>query len=279
MRLQAGIRVERAIRAVKRKPLVGRASMLGRLPLVAGKRDPTSRALARALRTTGLGRIPDEERAWIGRIEARRRELAADDTALPPAFEPGSKGSAGAWFATIDEPVPIGAIARLFSIPPAWGVFQMRLVRELAPRSCLELCTGLGLSAAYQTAALELNGAGALTTLEGARAWGAIAQDGLSALGLAGRGEVRLGVIEETLPQVARHVAPIDYAFLDADHSEQATLEHFDVILPHLSTHAVVVLDDIGRSEEMMRAWRAISRRERVRASLALGRLGLVTIG
>jgi hypothetical protein len=252
--------------------------MVGRLPRLIGRRDTTSRALARALRTTGLGRIPDEEREWIARIDARRRELADDRTALPPGFEPGSKGVAAAWFANIEEPVPIWAIARLFSIPPAWGVFQMRLVRELAPKSCLELGTGLGISAAYQAAALELNGAGALTTLEGARTWGAIAEQGLSALGLAERSQVRLGVIDDILPQVARQMAPIDYAFLDADHSEEATVEHFDMICPHLSPEAVVLLDDIKRSEEIGRAWEAIGSREHVSTSIALGRMGVVAI-
>jgi predicted O-methyltransferase YrrM len=250
--------------------------MIGRLPRLAGRRDPTSRAIARALRTTALGRIPAEERDWIGRIEQRRRELIVDETALPPGFEPGGHGDAPTWLASIKQPVPVWAVARLFSIPPTWGMFQMRLVRELAPRSCLELGTGLGLSAAYHAAALELNGAGRLTTLEGAQAWGAVAEQSLSGLGLAGRAQLRIGAIDDTLPELARRMAPIDYAFLDADHSEQATLEHFDAILPHLSPGAVVLLDDITLSEGMGRAWKAVSRRERASARLAVGRMGVV---
>jgi predicted O-methyltransferase YrrM len=260
-----------------KSPLYGRASMVGRLPRLAGRCDPTSRGLARALRTTALGRIPDEEREWIGRIEARRRELAAEETAVRPGFKPGSTGGAAAGFATVGKPVPISGILALFSIPPAWGVFQMRLIRELAPKSCLELGTGLGVSAAYQAAALELNGTGTLTTLEGAHAWGAVAEEGLEALGLAGRGEVRLGAIDDTLPEVARRIAPIDYAFLDADHSEEATREHFEIILPHLSPGAVVLLDDITWG--MRQAWKAISRRGRISACLALGRMGVVAVG
>ncbi len=71
---------------------------------------------------------------------------------------------------------------------------------------------------------------------------------------------------------------PIDYAFLDADHTEEATCEHFDILLPHLSPGAVVLLDDIMLSTGMRRAWRAIRRRERVSASLALGRMGVVAV-
>jgi predicted O-methyltransferase YrrM len=252
--------------------------MAGQWPRLARRRDPTSRAVARALHTTALGRVPREERKWIGRIEARRRQLAADQTGVPPGFQPGAKGRSAAWLASIDVPVPVWAIARLFSIPPAWGVFQLRLARELAPASCIELGTGLGLSTAYQAAALELNGRGTLATLEGAQAWAAIAEEGLSTLGLAKRGEVRLGPIDDTLPEVARQMAPIDYAFLDADHSEEATLEHLEVILPHMSPQAVVLLDDITRDEEMRRAWTTISRRDYVTTSLPLGRMGVVVI-
>jgi predicted O-methyltransferase YrrM len=252
--------------------------MVGRLPRLASRRDLTSSALARALRTTALGVIPASEREWIGRIEARRWELGADETAVPPGFEARSKtGTAGR--RAIEQPVAIQGISALFSIPAAWGVLQMRLVRELAPESCLELGTGLGLSAAYQAAALELNGAGRLTTLEGAHAWGAVAEQGLAALGLAHRGEVRLGAIDDTLPEVARRAAPIEYAFLDADHTEEATCEHFDIIVPRLSSGAVVLLDDITLSREMRRAWKAIRRRERVLASLDLGRMGVVMVG
>jgi predicted O-methyltransferase YrrM len=278
MRFPTRAQGDRAIRSVTRNPLYGKASMVGRLPRLSLRRDPTSRALVRALRTAALGWTPHEEREWIVRIEARRRELAADKTAVPPGFEAGSKGSPAVRPATVEEPVPIWGISAMFSIPSAWGVFQMRLIRELAPESCLELGAGLGVSAAYQAAALELNGTGKLTTLEGARAWAAIAEEGLSALGLAGRGEVRPGPIDDTLPEVAPLIAPIDYAFLDADHTEEATRDHFDITLPHLSPGAVVLLDDITTSREMSRAWKTIRRRERVSASLALGRMGLVAV-
>jgi hypothetical protein len=268
----------RVLRRVAGSPLYGRALMLIRLPRLARKRDPTSRALVRALRTTALGRTPSDERDWIGRIESRRRELATDRSAVPPGFKPGSKGGAPAWFAPIEGPVPIWGISVLFSIPCTWGVFQMRLVRELAPKSCLELGTGLGVSAAYLAAALKLNGAGMLTTLEGAHAWGAVAEQGLSALGLDGRAEVRLGPIDDTLARVLEQIAPIDYAFLDADHTEEATLHHFDMLLPHVSRGGLVVLDDITFSIGMWRAWNAIRGRERVSTSLALGRMGVVAV-
>jgi predicted O-methyltransferase YrrM len=262
------------MRAVLKRPLYERALMAGRLPRVAGRRHPTSRALARTLLTSALGRLPVEEREWIDRVEARRRELADDRTVVPLGLEGNQQAAPGGG----DDSAPISAIAGFLSIPPRWGRFLLRLVRELAPQSCLELGTGLGISTAYQAAALELNGSGRLTTLESAPNYAAIAEHGLSALGLAARARVEVGPIDDTLPDILARAAPIDFAYLDADHTEEATVRHFDAVLPHLSAGAIVVLDDISFTSEMWNAWIAIGRRDRVSTSLALNRMGVVAV-
>ena len=138
-------------------------------------------------------------------------------------------------------------------------MFLIRLVRELAPVTSLELGTGLGISSAYQAAGLELNGRGELTTLEGARAWAEVAEQGLSSLGLAERCRVEVGPIDETLEPVLNRIAPIDYAYLDADHSEEATVKHFEAVLPHMARGGVVVLDDVAFSWDMWQAWTRIT--------------------
>ncbi len=259
-------------------PLLTRAGMAGKVPRLAARRDRTSRAVARALGSTALGLGGGGERPWIDRIEARRAELELERTAVSPDFDPASEGVTASWFEGIEGPVPIWGIARMFSIPATWGAFLLRLIRELSPRSCLELGTGLGLSAAYQAAALELNDSGLLVTLEGAQAWAVVAEQGLDELGLAGRARVERGSIDDVLPPLAAELAPIDYAFLDADHSEKATVKHFEFVLPHLAPGAVVLLDDITHSEDMARAWAAIGNNERASASMALGRMGVVAI-
>ena len=260
------------------RSLLIRMGMLGRMARVGARRDRSSRAVARALGTNALGLTSRRERDWIHRIEARRNELSYERTTVQPEFPPESTGVTGSWFAAIDGPVPIWGIARMFSIPPSWGTFLLRLIRELSPRSCLELGTGLGLSAAYQAAALELNGSGSLTTMEGAAGWAAVAAQGLDDLGLGERARVEVGAIDDLLPELAARLDPIDYAFLDADHSVQATLEHFEVLLPHLSPGATVLLDDIAQSDEMRRAWMSIGASRRAATSLSLGRMGVVTI-
>lgn len=62
------------------------------------------------------------------------------------------------------------------SLPPPWCLLLMQLVRELAPRFCVELGTAFGISTAYQATAPELNGSGKLATFEGSAAWGELAE-------------------------------------------------------------------------------------------------------
>jgi predicted O-methyltransferase YrrM len=224
--------------------------MAASVPRAPSHPQPAARALRGALWTTALGRIPPEERAWAARIEARRAEIAPPETS---GFVHG------------------------MSISPVWGRFLMRMVRRFTPRSCVELGTAFGISAAYQAAALELNGAGTLTTLERDQALAGVAEEGLARLRLP-RASVRLGPINASLDSLVGEADPIDYAFLDADHTEQATLSHFAALLPHLREGAVVVLDDVNWSDEMRRAWGAIRTEPRVSASLGLRRMGIAII-
>jgi predicted O-methyltransferase YrrM len=153
----------------------------------------------------------------------------------------------------------------------------MRLVRELRPQSCLELGTGIGISASYEAAAMDLNGVGRLITLDGSAEWAAVAEEGLSSLRL-GRVEFTVGPIAGTLPDALARAEPVDYAFVDAEHTEEATMGYFESIVPHMSPQGAMVFDDIPWNREMRRAWRRIARDERVCAAFALGRMGVAVI-
>jgi predicted O-methyltransferase YrrM len=277
LRPAASYAIAAAIRTTIKSPLYDRAAMLGRLPRLAARRDPTSRALTHAVRGAAFNRLRADEQEWVARIDARRSELAADVSMVRPDFEPASAREREL-FRHGGEPAPIWGIAELFSVSWVWGEFLLRLVRELSPRSGVELGTALGLSTAYQAAALQLNGAGTLTTFEGARAWAAVAVQGLSRLGLADRATVEVGAIDESLPGALETIGPVDYAFLDADHTEEATVKHFDTIARHMAPGGVAVLDDIAFSVGMSRAWHTIRRRDRVADGIALGRMGILSV-
>ena len=252
-----------------------RAQLSAPLARLAAERNPAARPLRRALAITLADRISTPERAWIDRIEARRGRLLADREATAGAFDPGTQGRDGLFSGGGGE-TTVGAAAEMMSLSRPWCTLLMRIVRELRPTSCVELGSGLGISGAYQAAALELNGAGRLVTMEGSEPMAAIARETFDSLGLGSIGLV-VGPLATTLPEQVELAQPIDFAFVDAEHQAAATLEYFRTLLPGLAGGAVLVFDDVNW-DEMKPAFAVIGRDERVATSLSVGRLGLVLI-
>lgn len=245
-----------------------RLVMAGGAVRLAPRRDHVTRSIATALRKAALGREATAERQWLERIEARRallpRELAS------ASADTGSSNPTEA----LDGATGICA---LISVPRAWGRFLFHLVRTLAPRSCLEVGTGIGISATYQAAALELNGAGGLITVdttEHARA----AERSFAELGLSPRASLVVDAPGEGIARAIERGGPFGLVLLDADHTENGTVRDFDAIAPHLSDGAVIVVDDIGWTDEMRRAWKTIRDRPQVEYALALQRFGILAM-
>jgi predicted O-methyltransferase YrrM len=132
----------------------------------------------------------------------------------------------------------------LSSKSPLGALVLFHLMREFKPRRCLELGTNLGISAAYQAAALRLNGGGELDTIEGAPAIAALARAHLASLQLS-----------------------------------EATVHDFARIHPSLSPGALVIFDDVEWSPGMAAAWSAIRADTRVRVAVSLGRMGVCIVG
>ena len=219
--------------------------------------DRASRAISRAASSVATGRYSAAEREWIERIEARRERLAAGE----------EYGGPDRW-----------APAHAWSIPRVWGRFLLRLVAELAPDTPIELGTGFGMSGSYQAAGLATAGEATLTTLDREPTLIPLARETFAELGLAERVELVVGPIGDTLDATARSLAPIDYALIDAEHSEAATVFNYDTLVPHLADGALVAVDDILSSDEMRRAWDTIRSRPEVRIQINLRRLGLVVV-
>jgi predicted O-methyltransferase YrrM len=244
-----------------------RARMLARAARLPRDGTRSQSALRRALLTTARGRLPAEERAWIERIRARRAEVAAQGAADYAAS--GEADEIAGYLAASAEP---------WSVPALFGELMLRLVRELAPRSCLELGTGFGASALYVGAALELNGAGRLVTLDREERLRPVARRGFEQLGIAARVEQVTGEIDSTLGRALEGAAPVEWALVDAEHTEEATVRHFQALRPGLAPDAVVLVDDINLSPGMRRAWGRIRSDAVAAFTLDLHRLGVVIV-
>jgi len=239
---------------------------------------PAARALARALAASAAGTLGPAEAVWADRIESLRRALSSSSRVLSledwGAVAPGKSAGGGSGPLIVKRRV--SEICRVSSSRPRRARLLFRLARELQPRVCLELGTSLGLSSAYLAAALEMNGEGGLTTLEGAGEVAGLARENLSRLGLERRATVAVGRFQDRLPGLLEESGPIDFAFIDGHHAEGPTLEYFEVLLPRLASSACLVFDDISWSEGMRRAWGRIAADPRIGIAVDLFTMGIV---
>lgn len=240
------------------------ASLARELARLCCWRDPTPKRVAGALLAAFRGARSAEEQAWIDRIESLRSELSLSTRIVREDRRTGTSMS-------------VGEVCKGASMKPFWAFLQFRLVRALRPASCLELGTALGISGAYQAAALELNGHGRLFTIEGAPAVASVAEENFRKLGLA-RVSVRVGRFRNVLADVLAECSPLDYAFIDGHHEEEATIRYFRQVLPCLQPEAVLLFHDISWSAGMRRAWRTIRSSKEVRCAVGLPNLGICVV-
>lgn len=196
-------------------------------------------------------------------LEKVRHELLKDDTPLQiQDLGAGSSTGAGA-----ERSVAQVAKASLSTAK------QCRLLARIIPhlgiKHVLEFGSCLGLSAAYMSAA-----GAQVVSMEGSEALHALAQQHF---GAAPSGpDFRLGPFDELLPDILGEIPKVDMAFIDGNHTQEATLLYFHQILAHTHSDSVLIFDDIHWSEGMENAWSEIQGHKQVVLSLDLWWCGIV---
>lgn len=216
-----------------------------------------------------------DERQWFDRIESLRQEVYASRQSVElTEFGASKDGHTPEEMARgLKRKAVVGEVAELSSKSDFWCRLLFAMVRRFKPATCVEMGTSVGISGAYQAAALQLNGSGKLIALEGDPAIAAIAQEHWRGLGLD-TVEMVIGRFVDTLPGVLSR-GPIDMIFIDGHHDGDATVAYFNQIAPHLSPTAVVVFDDLRWSDGMKRAWETIANDERIGVAIDLGGFGV----
>jgi len=265
---------------------VRRRLALRRVRRLARPVDQTVAGVLRAVELALRGELEPDEKEWVRRIERIRRRLC--DSREPVTltdFGAVPADSAAERRAAQEDDAPSGVVVTQTvgercrsSTSPLAALLLFRFVRELRPYRCLELGTNLGVSAAYQAAALRLNGGGELHTIEGAGSLAQLSRANLESLQLASV-EVYEGRFTDVLPAVLARTEPLDYAFVDGHHDGPATVGYFARLHPSLRPGALVVFDDIAWSAGMAEAWTALEADRRVRASVNLGGMGVCVVG
>ena len=165
---------------------------------------------------------------------------------------------------------------------------------EKRPLNILELGTSLGITTAYLASPDSRN---KVVTMEGSEAVLRVAQGVWKMLKLENIEWIQ-GNIDDTLYNIYSVQSSdvrvqnsefrcqsseamnerIDLAYVDANHTYDATMRYADFLLNRLTEKGILVLDDIHYSEQMERAWRELKADPRVTTSMDLYHVGLLFV-
>ena len=167
------------------------------------------------------------------------------------------------------------ALARLSSPAPGCALLA-HLIACAEPAWVVEIGSAFGVASVAMALALRSAGHGRFDGIE-LEEWKASIADAAVRAVLGEYGAVHAGAAERLLPDlIERRAMPIDFAFVDALHTYDATWAEHRLLAAATAPGALVVYDDVRWSEDMHRCWEAIARGPDVTdAVLVAGRWGV----
>lgn len=167
----------------------------------------------------------------------------------------------------------VGWLGRPLLTSPSRGGIGDEASEDRKGLTIVELGTSLGVTTAYLAAMDSRN---KVVTYEGCPAVAEVARANWEKLGLSNIACVVGEITVDSLQLAVDRLSGIDVAFIDANHTYEATLTYFNALAPRVHEKSVVVVDDIHYNEDMEKAWKAICADERVTTTMDLYRMGLV---
>lgn len=166
----------------------------------------------------------------------------------------------------------ISKIAQMAGITPKRAELLCRIVNYFQPNSILEIGTSLGLA----TSALSLGNRNAkIVTLEGCPETSGIAKNQLQKFN-CNNVECVVSEFHSYLSETANGNCEWKLIYFDGNHSKQATLEYFELLLPTITNETVWLFDDIHWSVDMEEAWKIIKNHPKVTVTIDTFQWGLV---
>jgi len=166
----------------------------------------------------------------------------------------------------------VASIVRNSSVSERYGRLLFRLVEYFRPHTIIELGTSVGISTLYMSIASP---DACVYTVEGCTTKSEQAAANFEALKVSNV-EQHIGRFDLILPDLVKQVKKLDFAFIDGNHTYEATIENFEALLSISNNDTVFVFDDIHWSADMQKAWNEISDHEGVTVTIDLFRFGIM---
>ena len=174
---------------------------------------------------------------------------------------------------------PISKIAQTAGITQKRAQLLFRIVHYFQPNSILEIGTSLGLA----TSALSIgNPKATITTLEGCSETARIAQENFQKFQFENiHSEVTefnqyLNNPKPKTQNLEPTTVNYQLIYFDGNHSKEATLSYFELLLPTITNDTLWIFDDIHWSTEMSQAWEIIKNHPKVTVTIDTFQWGLV---
>lgn len=166
----------------------------------------------------------------------------------------------------------ISAIAKNAGISKKRAELLFRIVRYFQPDTILEIGTSLGLA----TSALALGNLNSkINTLEGCKNTYSISKIQFQKFNF-NNVECVNTEFSKYLKNFQLPTSNFQLIYFDGNHSKNATLEYFELLLPTVTNDSVWIFDDIHWSQEMEDAWEAIKNHPKVKVTIDTFQWGLV---
>jgi predicted O-methyltransferase YrrM len=169
---------------------------------------------------------------------------------------------------------PVSYFAKNHAKPGRLAAIIYRMVNKYHYSNCIELGTSLGYTTMHIAAALQPGAR--FNTIEGAEEVAAVARDHFRRTSLDEKIGLITGNFDDVLPALLETYPTIDFAFIDGNHTYEATIDYFQRFLKKINNNSVLVFDDINWSKGMSRAWEEIRQHPDVTITVDLFFIGLV---
>lgn len=170
----------------------------------------------------------------------------------------------------------INRIAKNAGISRKRAQLLFRIINYFQPETILEIGTSLGLA----TSALSLGNPNAkITTLEGCPNTMEVAKNSFQVSSFKFATNNIEFVTTEFTSFLNNHKPATrnpQLIYFDGNHSQKATLEYFELLLPTITNETVWIFDDIHWSEEMENAWEIIKNHPKVTVTIDTFQWGIV---
>lgn len=174
----------------------------------------------------------------------------------------------------------ISKIAKTAGISPKRAELLYRMVRYFQPENILEIGTSLGLA----TSALAFgNNKSIIKTLEGCPNTLAVAKNQISNCHTERSRSAKFQNIEFINTEFSSYLRNsklqtpnYQLIYFDGNHSKQATLDYFELLLPTITNETIWIFDDIHWSKDMEEAWETIKNHPKVTVTIDTFQWGIV---